>query len=34
MSGRFPWPREHGAWAMLLLPFFGGVVPPVASFLV
>jgi len=25
MSSRFLWPREHGAWAMLLLPFLCGV---------
>ncbi len=25
MSRRFVWPREHGAWAMFLLPFFAGL---------
>lgn len=25
MTRRFLWPREHGAWAMLLLPFLCGV---------
>jgi hypothetical protein len=26
MTGRLLWPREHGAWAMLLLPFLSGLV--------
>ncbi|MCS6953242.1 MAG: YwiC-like family protein [Bryobacterales bacterium] len=26
MKRRFVWPREHGAWAMFLLPFFAGLV--------
>lgn len=25
MSRSFVWPREHGAWAMFLLPFFAGL---------
>lgn len=25
MRRRFVWPREHGAWAMFLLPFFAGL---------